>query len=191
MYRILTSLIAAGLLLTTAALADDDVWADDPIISNDPQMSEQGEEKEDVGEVDGQHELINPDFLGMYFGADGQIAHEAASLPRNSRTVDYHGEQIIFPEYGRGVYSSENVYGPMWGVPGDAVGLEGYDPYYYYIMSGGDLSKLTAEQRREVEERIRNHGVATGEVAKTVESTETESTDSSEGIDLQDDYWDV
>lgn len=192
MYRTIISLLVAGSLFTTAALADDDVWADDPIISNDPVVAEESDEIKDVGEVEGQHELINPDFMGMYFGADGQISHDTASLPRNSRTVDYHGEQVIFPEYGRGAYSSENVYGPMWGVPGDAPGLEGYDPYYYYIMSGGDMSQLTAAQRIEIEQRIRSNRVdAEGGATNGSSGIDTESSDSSEGIDMQDDYWDV
>jgi hypothetical protein len=107
-------------------------------------------------------------FIGGYQYSDGT---HYTSQDYAGDGHDYHDEQIYYPEYiyghgsgdpddhahggdfdyGSGYadpdyaygagYAADNVYGPMWGVPGDAVGTEGWDPHMY-AEYGGDPSQV-------------------------------------------------
>jgi len=187
MRNLLIMMLAGLLLISTAAHADD--WDDDPVMKDAPTESDDTR-REDPAEV----EIVAPHtsaaaHMGMYFGADGHFEHGFADGYSRDRAVDYQGQTIYFPEYGRSdsqLY--ENVYGPMWGVPADAVGMEGYDPYYYYLMTLADPSQLTAEQRRDLEERMRGTHQRQTESGEVIH--ERDEVDEFEGINMSDDYWD-
>ena len=67
--------------------------------------------------------------------------------------ADAH-ELMYYPSYPHGyadyAYNPDQVYGPMWGVPGEAVGLDGYDPFYMMQFLAADASTIPDEYRAEV-----------------------------------------
>jgi hypothetical protein len=64
-------------------------------------------------------------------------------------------EMIYQPEYhNHGEmgedYNPDQVYGPMWGVPGEAVGMDGYEPFYLMQYLGADPKDIPEEYRADV-----------------------------------------
>ena len=187
--RILLITSLALLLCAGNSLAAADLWADDPVIKDNPESSTESSEPVEVNATNpASGAMTQP---GAYFGADGYPLPGWGASGNDDRSVEYNGQTIYFPEYGQAnsqLY--ENVYGPMWGVPADAVGLDGYDPYYYYLMMMSDPSQLSAEQRREIEERVRQMQQTSQAPAPGPASSSDDSPSELEGINMTDDYWD-
>lgn len=160
MGRILTLTLMASLLLTGAAWADDDAWAEDDVIREDVLVAANRDFVE-ATPVDRQTLLVSdPARLGMYFGAGDELVlagayrdEGLAYSPRadiahgtTTRTYDsdlsYYNQPVYAPRTGdahaQEGYGYDNVYGPLWGVPEDASGMEGYQPGYYFLSGTAD-----------------------------------------------------
>ncbi|GEM_PF-4735535 len=160
MGRILTLTLLGGLLLTGAAWATDDAWAEDEVIKEDV-LVEATRVFDEATPVDRQTLLVaSPEMLGMYFGTGDQlyiageyrdeglayspradIAHGTAGYRYDSE-MSYYNQPVYAPRSDDGQlyegYGYDNVYGPLWGVPEDASGLEGYQPGYYFLSGTAD-----------------------------------------------------
>jgi hypothetical protein len=147
MLRILTGLLALGMLLSGIAWATDSEY---DIIDETDSPAYEGEVDYTYTEA-GEPVPIDYDRLGMYFGTGDEFisGYNYYDYPYYTTQDyytegyvegrDYHTEQIYYPGYyyGEG-YSVDNVYGPMWGVPDEAVGLDGYYPEYYMYSPGSE-----------------------------------------------------
>ena len=123
---------------------------------------------------------------------DGSTYQEAIYRP------DYHNHG----EAGVG-YNPDQVYGPMWGVPGEAVGMDGYEPFYMMQFLGADPNDIPDEYRSEVlrreaqlqiqrgvyhAENPEHDGAAAAPVQRS--HTEDEPTEEGNGIREEDDWLD-
>jgi len=149
MLRILIAMLALSLLLVGYAWADDEFSGTDIIDPTDAPDYEEATEYEVVPA--GEPVPINPDQMGMYFGTgdefiggmpntDGEyyLLHDHDAV-FDAAGANYHDEQVYYPgNYGGEGYGVDNVYGPMWGVPEDAAGLEGYQSEYYLYNPNGE-----------------------------------------------------
>lgn len=190
----ITLLVLLSVLLVGSAAYGDEEWDGDAVITSDTVVTADGNASVDISAA-GPHYYGDPSALGMYFGTgDEIIGHEVVyvdGLPYTTRSraiagseQTYHDDAVYAPGYGYGAYPYENVYGPLWGVPSDAVGMEGYDPYYFYqlYMLGEEGAELTDEQRRQLEanyaQNAHNSPNAESDVA------EEASTGSEDGLDI-------
>ena len=189
MRNLLIMALTGVLLFAGNALAVDDMWDDDDVIKENPEATSDSEPVEVNADAPHNAAMNHP---GAYFGADGYYlpGTSYSSNVEHDHSVDYNGQTIYFPEYGNSASQLyENVYGPLWGVPSDAVGMEGYDPYYYYLMMMADPAELSAEQRREIEEHVQR--MQEGNQQQEVPREYAEDTvNELEGLDMTDDYWD-
>lgn len=159
----ITLVVLLSILLIGSAAYGDEEWDGDIVITSDTVVTSEGQASVDITAA-GPHYYSDPSALGMYFGSGDEIIGREViyvdGLPYTTRSraitggeQTYHDDAVYAPGYGSGAYSHENVYGPLWGVPSDAVGMEGYDPYYFhqlYLLSE-EGAELTDEQRRQLE----------------------------------------
>jgi hypothetical protein len=181
MLRILVAMLALSLLTVGYARADGEFSGTDIIDPADaPDYAEDSDyvyEEVPAGEP----VPVNPDNMGMYFGTGDEFRggvpqgegeyylmhdHDAVF---DATGADYHDEQIYYPGYyGEGTYGADNVYGPLWGVPEDAAGLEGYQSEYYLYNPDGEQVWTPYE----------------GEHQHDTADTTEDSADSADGLDI-------
>ena len=138
MLRLLAAIMISILALTGMALADDDYYdEDDRIIPRDsaPPAKDTADKDEDSAPAP----VFNP---GTYFG-DGDPRYSGAYPLPESRYADGIGittsSRAAYALREGGQYQNldtDQIYGPLWGVPEDAVGLESYQHYYDLMMLG-------------------------------------------------------
>lgn len=132
MYRVLMLALAALLLWGASA------WA----VDGDENWDEWQAAWDAYNGVDSKHEVAE------------RTLRATQPIYRNVQNTDgsMSQELMYYPSRGdSGVwYNPDQVYGPMWGVPGEAVGLEGYEPFYMMQFLGADASEIPAEYRAEV-----------------------------------------
>lgn len=190
MARFLIGILTIGLLLGGTALADEDMWADDAVVTEEVAAPAPAAEVEVTAE--GPHYLGDPGALGMYFGTGDNLANREvvyiegvpyAAQPRAAADATYHDERIYAPHgTGEGEYGYDNVYGPLWGVPGDAVGMEGYDPNFY-LLHGEAGTELTEEQLQAMR-NYAGHGGAVAPEHQHATEDEAAAEEQVDGLDL-------
>jgi hypothetical protein len=143
MYRLLIAILVASLALCGIAMADDDWDSNTDVIHVEDQPAEEAPAApahNHPAPADGQ--VAGQPNMGAYFGlgdnfmlagtdgfTPGDVPPPTAAGHDHAAPADEypHEDYSLLSDNGEG-YSSENVYGPLWGVPADAQGLEGYDP---------------------------------------------------------------
>lgn len=149
MLRILMAILVASLLLVGYAWADDDFYGTDVIDQTDAPNNDETATQTEVVQA-GEPVPIEADKLGMYFGLGEEFKGGVPSgedtyylmhdhdVATSTEGYSYHDEMIYPPDYtGQGA-NPDNVYGPMWGVPDDASGLDNYNPQYYLYDPNSD-----------------------------------------------------
>jgi hypothetical protein len=134
MYKVIALALAASLMWgITAWAADDDGWDE--------------------------WDAAWADFNGETHSHDVAERSLRASEPIYQNVKQEDGsilrELLYAPAPGEGGagYNPDQVYGPMWGVPGDAVGMDGYEPFYLMQYLNADPQDIPEEYRGEVEKR--------------------------------------
>ena len=134
MVRVVLGVVAATLLVAGTAWADDQMWDwEDTDVSLEPEPV--AEEPEWTPSASGPHYFPSDVDLGAFLMA----TEEHTLFPSSVFTREgFPHADAGYPE-GTSAYGYENVYGPMWGVPEDAVGLDDYVgyPYFYTDIEGG------------------------------------------------------
>jgi hypothetical protein len=201
-------------LLLVSSLAYGDEWDDDAVITSDTVVVSDNDTAVDISAA-GPHYYGNSSALGMYFGSGDEIIGREVvyvdGLPYTTRSraitgseQTYHDDAVYAPGYGSGAYAHENVYGPLWGVPSDAVGMEGYDPYYFYQLwlLSEEGAELTGEQRHQLETLYANQPSHAGadvssanqhahaDDDSTGEDSDTADADGLDIVDVADDWLD-
>ncbi|MCH7472958.1 hypothetical protein IIA79_08415 [bacterium] len=110
MFRLTISTAIACLALGGWALADDEVWDWDSVEGLPPASPAQA--STNTGPV-------GHDSHGHYFGSGDEFISGQAGANAFTPFGAFNSGQA-------GNFQNDNVYGPLWGVPDDAVGLEGY-----------------------------------------------------------------
>jgi hypothetical protein len=190
MLRILMSVLAMCLLLVGYAWADDDFYGTDVI---DPADAPDYEEADDTPAVvpAGEPVPISSDQMGMYFGTGdelrGGVPGDESSyylmhdhgMTGDTGSGNYHNETIYYPEYTGESNPADNVYGPMWGVPEDAAGLDNYNPEYYLYDPNGE--QVWTPYNGDLQHVHADSGTDT--------SPDTSTDQQAEGIDVGDVDW--
>jgi len=110
----------------------------------------------------GQDESGRATFTGSRnHGSDESSPRSEREVQRSTRerSSESHDEHSGHNHTGEG-YSGENVYGPMWGVPDDAVGLDGYINPYPGMIDGVQPEQGGRHNREEAGSSDRNHADA-------------------------------
>jgi len=159
MTRILSGLLVLLLLFAGSAWAigsGDDIIdeTDNPeyVAEDNHEVYATGEGYEFDIERMGMYFGTGDEYLGGYYGDYYPYNTGAYVMENYDSDFSYYDERVYYPEYYHGsTYNYDNVYGPMWGVDPEAPGVEGYDYYYYYLMSGGDPNAIPGDRRHYVE----------------------------------------
>lgn len=138
--------LLCGLLLTASAVQADDVdwdeWEDAWDEYNGETTASEDSTPDSVSASDPIHPLAS----------EGDPFHD--HLVERGLLREGEGFRPGMPP-GMMMINPDQVFGPLWGVPGDAVGLEGYDPYIYMLYRNADPDDIPEEYRGMVLERRR------------------------------------
>ena len=147
------------LLLASAAWAETDVW-DEWYEDETPAVTSQDEEPAgptislDEGQVIGPMWGVPEDAAWWQEYARARGARSQSVDRSTPEAREYIPRDTLYYYYGGGSGDSHDrgqVYGPMWGVPPEAVGLEYYYPYYPYVVQPEQPKEEAAEPKPEPE----------------------------------------
>ena len=175
MFRFLLITVVLAFGLTSASFADDWEWEDVTQIKlvkpnadqDDSEDAEQGDEDEQ--EPQSHNEDGEPLNFGSYFGngdefIDSNVAYDKERfITITDYAVDANGsrlDDLAYEDDGEPQEfdastvevetemseRSDNVFGPLYGVPEDAVGMEDYDAEDYGGMEPGDEDVIEPEE---------------------------------------------
>ena len=123
MLKAILGILAGSLLLTSTALADDDFWDFETAPVDIDTEEPVDEEISWVPSATGSHYFPGDVDSGEYIIID----EDNAMSPEYFYAQEYYRSGNYYDDTS--MYGWENVYGPMWGVPADAVGLDNYVGY--------------------------------------------------------------